>query len=82
MNAFQRAELKAAADSILILLLSAAVSGVEDVLQSERRCINLKERLPGLLRPSSQRYVRDYFRTVFDASRRYPRIDIRQKRDP
>jgi hypothetical protein len=79
MTSSQRADLKADSASILVPLLSAAVFGVRDVLRFEKRCIDLKERLPATLRPSSEIYVGDCSRTGFDAARRYPRIDGRQK---
>lgn len=76
----ERMTLEADAHHILVPLLSAAVFGVKEVLQFEKRCINLKERLPEDLVPSSQIYVRDCARIGFDASRRYPPIDIRQRK--
>jgi hypothetical protein len=81
MTQSEREDLRRDAEPILVPLLSAAVFGVKEVIRFEKKCINLKEKLPPILTPSAQIYVRDCTKTGFDASRRYPRIDIRQKKD-
>lgn len=73
MTANERAQLKLAAESMLVPLLSAAVYGTRDVLRFEKKCVNFKEKLPPAMRPSSKIFVRDCSKTGFYAERRYPR---------
>jgi len=59
MTQSEREGLRRDTEPTLVPLLSAAVFGVKEVIRFEKKCINLKEKLPPILMPSAQIYVRD-----------------------